>query len=79
VTHQGRENDEGTRERLRKRVDKFGRRLQEEAKGIESRVKEGIQESVEESKHRDRRLGRPPGLSRRPPSGRPPSGRPPSI
>ena len=55
------------------RVDEFGRRLQEEAKGVESRVKDGIASALEESRHPETRFGRPP--RRPPPSGRPPSPR----
>jgi hypothetical protein len=61
------------REHFRERADRFSRRFQEEAKGVESRVKDGIASALEESRHPETRFGRPP--RRPPPSGRPPSGR----
>ncbi|HEX6509428.1 MAG TPA: hypothetical protein VF221_17505 [Chloroflexota bacterium] len=70
MTREGQETRESVQERLRVGVEDFGHRLQDEAKGVEQRVKEGIQSAIEEGKHPERRFGRPP--SRRPPSGRPP-------
>lgn len=63
--------NDGVRDRLRAGLERFGERLQEEARGVEHRIKQGIQSAVEDSKHPERRFGRPP--KRRPPSGRPPS------
>jgi hypothetical protein len=37
-----------------------------------------VQSAIEEGKQPGKRLGRHPGVTRRPPSGRPPTGQPPS-
>lgn len=71
MPRKGHGNKESVRERLQEGVDQFGHRLQDEAKGVEARIKEGIASAVEKGRHPEQRFGRPP--SRRPPSGRPPS------
>jgi hypothetical protein len=71
MTRDTRKGNEGVQDRLRTGLERFGRRLQHEMKGVERRVKDGIESAVREGKHPERRFGRPP--SRRPPSGRPPS------
>ena len=71
MTRDDTDTNGGLQEELRSKLEQFGTRLQEEAQGLGPRIKEGIQEAVEEGKHPERRFGRPP--KRRPPSGRPPS------
>jgi hypothetical protein len=73
------EKTRGIRDHLRDGAQKFGHGVQKEAKGIEQRIKGGMQSAMQESKHSSKRLGRHPGVTRRPPSGRPPTGKPPSI
>jgi hypothetical protein len=73
MSDEGQKKTKGLEKYLRDHMSLFAERLQEEAKGTEGRIKEGIRSAVEERKHSHRRFGRPP--ARRPPSGRPPSGR----
>lgn len=67
-----REKGEEIRDQLPDGVEGFGERLQEEARGVGTRVKEGIRTAIHNSRDGERRPGRPP-------SGRPPSGWPPSV
>jgi flagellar biosynthesis/type III secretory pathway protein FliH len=70
---------EEMRDHLQDGAERFGQGMQREAKGVDQRIKDGIQSAIEEGKQAGKRLGRHPGVTRRPPSGRPPTGRPPSI
>jgi hypothetical protein len=69
---------EEIRDHLQDGAERFGQGVKREAKGVEQRIKGGMQSAIEEGKQPGKRLGRHPGVTRRPPSGRPPTGQPPS-
>ena len=54
----------------------IGEGVRRETKGVEQRIKDGMQSAIQEGKQPSNRLGRHPGTSKHPPSRRPPTGKP---